>query len=73
MKMKSKNPYLFVSVRLLVGAGAFVMLVGGVLTIISLVDGTAPDTAFVDTDGFDELFPQPAAISRTVPSATAVK
>ena len=58
---------------LLVDVGAFVMLVGGVLTTISLVDGTAPDTAFVETDGFDELFPQPAAISKTVPSATTVE
>ena len=58
---------------LLVGIGAFVMLAGGVLTIISLVDGTAPDTAFVEAGGFDELFPQPAANSRTVPNPAVIK
>jgi hypothetical protein len=54
----------------LVGIGA---LMGGVLITISLVDGTAPDTAFVEAGGFDELFPQPAAVSKAVPSAAVIK
>jgi hypothetical protein len=57
----------------LVAIGAFVMLTGGALTIISLVDGIEPDTAFVETGGFDELFPQPAAVNKVVPSAAAIK
>jgi hypothetical protein len=65
--------YLFVEVTLLVIIGAFVIPAGGVLTIISLVDGTAPDTALVEAEVFDELFPQPAAASMAVPNTTPVK
>jgi hypothetical protein len=65
--------YLFVAVTLLVIIGAFVIPAGGVLTMISLVDGTAPDTALVEVELFDELFPQPAAASMAVPNAAPIK
>jgi hypothetical protein len=65
--------YLFVEVTLLVIIGSFVIPAGGVLTIISLVEGTAPDTALVEAGVFDELLPQPAAASMAVPNATPVK
>jgi hypothetical protein len=57
----------------LVGIGTFVIPAGGVFTIISLVDDTAPDTALVEAGGFDELFPQPAPASMAVPNIAIAK
>lgn len=48
----------------LVPMRAFVPMAGGLFSI-SLVAGRAPDTAFVVAGALDELFPHPAAMTRT--------
>ena len=70
---KTSLCHLFVSAIPLVERTAFVIPAGGVLTIISLVDGPTVDTTFVDAGGFDELFPQPATVNMAVPNVIATR
>jgi hypothetical protein len=61
------------ALALLVGMGAFVIPVGGLLLIKLLVDGSGPDTELVAGGGlFAAWFPQPDPAGTTVPITATI-